>query len=186
MATLLSPADADTLPAHACSPSSLQEREPLRIPGYRTAALAATAHDHARLWLALRTAPGGGHPAAPLPELAAVVTALPPSELNFPASKYLADAAVLPKLADCGRQQLEAHLHPHALALWDAATGGACSQGEDGAVVDQLRIDNRTGFHGVSRVTGSMRLSAAINGVCVHLAASGHCGHAVLQLRGRL
>ena len=53
----MSPADADTLPAHACSPSSLQEREPLRIPGYRTAALAATATQAAKKIILLKDPP---------------------------------------------------------------------------------------------------------------------------------
>ena len=177
-------------------PGCLQDAQPLRISGFRQAALAAAAHDHARVWLALREAAARAH--TPFEQLVAAVVRVPASELNFPPGEYMEDEALLVHLAGCSRQQLEAHLEPHRLTKWyqDAqaeqaelaeglqeSEGGAAPAATSpliaalaadspaaaaalaaGGTAAPLRKDSSTQFVGVSRISGSSQMAAAIQG----------------------
>lgn len=169
----------------------MQDPHPLRISGFRQAALASAAHDHARVWLALRQA-GCGHN-APLEQLVAAVEAVPAGEFNFPLAEYTHDEALLVLLASSTRQHLEVHLEPYRLAQWYAdaqaeavATGRspglagssaavAVAEAAAAAVAEvgpsaaagtsaPLRKDNTSSFVGVSRIAGSQQMAAGITG----------------------
>lgn len=175
------------------TPPRPQDPQPLRISGFRQAALAAAAHDHARVWLALRQAALSRN--APFEQLAAAVATVPAEELNFPPGEYLEDEALLVLLAACSRQQLEDHLEPQRLTKWyqDAqadmqeSAGGSTAQATAAttsplaaalaadspaaAVVlaargtaAPLRKDSSTQLVGVSHIGGSSHMAAAIQG----------------------
>lgn len=132
---------------------------PLKVNGYRTQAAAATAHDHARLWVALRSASTGGE--APLPpETLVVVGRAVQTELNFPFQRYQDDAPLLPKLASISWAQLQQHLAPAALEAW---AGGSHGSGGSASAA-RLRQDNTTDFAGVAHITGSTSFGAQITG----------------------
>ena len=94
----------------------MQDPKPLRISGYRRAALAATAHDHARVWLALRQA--ACRTDTPLAELVAAVEVVPAAEFNFPPAEYTHAEALLVLLVGNSRQEREEHLEPCKVAQW--------------------------------------------------------------------
>ncbi|KAI7842621.1 hypothetical protein COHA_003725 [Chlorella ohadii] len=89
----------------------------LYISGFQQAALAAVAHDHARVWRALHQAGCGA--LTPPAQLLAAVEKVPASELNFPVHEYTAGGAtLLVELADSSPQQLHQRLQPHRLKLY--------------------------------------------------------------------
>lgn len=151
-----------------CGHILLQARD-VRIAGYQSEALTAAAHDHARIWWALRQqqpeGPGTAAQAASQDQVQAAVLGLQ-GELNFPPVKFSSDAALLALLSGATRQQLEEHLQPFRLQQWEAAAGSAGQQQRQAGVgsAAPLRRDNTTRFVGVARITGSVKLQAAITG----------------------
>ena len=155
----------------------------VRVGSYRTAALAAAAHDHVLLWHTLHShhsAPaGGGGPAAaahaaelPLEQATALVEGLE-SCLNWLPQRYLTNSALLLQLGTATFQQLLDHLRPHALAEWEPTAAGANGPGGDAgggaaavASAAALRKDNTSSFLGVSRNTGGASWAAGITGGC--------------------
>lgn len=163
----------DCMPAWLCAPL-----QAVRITGYKSAALAAAAHDHVRLWQALQRAAQNAPEGAPRPSASQLVAQVEAdvAALNFPVEAYTAEPALLIKLSACDQQKLEEHLQPHILEGWAPEEGGSSEEGYDAEDAEQpaggngvasaaaLRRDNTTKFVGVSRVTGSNRLSAGITG----------------------
>jgi hypothetical protein len=136
------------------------------MPGYPSEALAAAAYDHVCIWQALRTAQAAQQDTLSPLQLQAAIQGLTLT-LNHPVEKYTGDAALLAKLSRCSRQQLQDHLQPFHFSQWAPWAAPAGS----GNVV-QVRRDNTTRYVGVSHISNSKKMSAAITGALLaHLLA---------------